>query len=266
MRAPESILPLELADVSYGTGRHRLIKNISCRFEEGRRYFVIGPNGAGKTLLLRLCHGLLRPDGGSLHWHGAAGQDPARHQAMVFQRPVMMRRTARANMDFALAAQGVGRAERRRRIGEVLARTGLERIADQPARLLSLGEQQRLALARAWALRPQVLFLDEPTASLDPPAAHAIEALIGEIADGGTTIIMTTHDLGQARRMADEILFLFRGRLKEQAPAERFFAGPRNDLARDFLAGRLLWWKRRRGGGYMPDAEGGNTGNGRKGI
>ncbi len=264
MRAPESILPLELSDVSYGSGRHRLIKNISCRFEEGRRYFVIGPNGAGKTLLLRLCHGLLHPDSGSLYWRGAA-QDPARHQAMVFQRPVMMRRTARANMDFALAAQGIGRAERRRRIGEVLERTGLERIADQPARLLSLGEQQRLALARAWALRPQVLFLDEPTASLDPPAAHAIEELIGEIADGGTTIIMTTHDLGQARRMADEILFLFRGRLKEQAPAERFFAGPRNDLARDFLAGRLLWWKRRRGGGYMPDTQPGRK-TGRKGV
>lgn len=133
------------------------------------------------------------------------------------------------------------RAERAERVEWVLERTGLTALAHRPARRLSSGEQQRLALARAWATAPEVLFLDEPTANLDPTASRAVEELIQAIHQSGTKIVMTTHDLGQARRLADEILFLYRGRLLERSDAPSFFAGPRTAEARAFLDGELLW-------------------------
>ena len=239
------LLPLELDRVSYGAGNKRLVKDVTCRFEAGRRYMIIGPNGAGKTLLLRLCHGLLKPASGSVRWRETDRRKITQGQAMVFQRSVMMRRSAAQNIDFALAARDVARPERRDRVEQALVQTGLMRVADRPARVLSLGEQQRLSIARAWALRPEILFLDEPCASLDPPATHSIENLLTEIAEAGTTLIMTTHDLGQARRLAQDVLFMFRGRLKEFSEANRFFEQPENDLARAYLRGELLWWKRR---------------------
>jgi tungstate transport system ATP-binding protein len=221
------ILPLELTDVSLEIGGQRLIKDLSCRFEAPAISIVIGPNGAGKSLLLRLCHGLLTPSAGSVRWLGAAGRNPLDYQAMVFQRPVLLRRSVAANIE------------------EALGRAGLKRFARTSARVLSFGEQQRLALARSWALRPQVLFLDEPTASIDPAATHVIEEVILAMRAEGTKIIMSTHDLGQARRLADEVLFLHRGRLMEKAASASFFDGPKNDLAEAFLRGDLLWWKRR---------------------
>jgi len=235
-----SILPLELDDVTYEAGQRDLIKSLSVRFESHARSVIIGPNGAGKSLLLRLCHGLIQPTSGAIRWQG----DPDRHaQAMVFQRPVMLRRSVTANVEYGLKLRGIAKPARRELIDEALERTGLRRRADAPARALSIGEQQRLAVARAWAMRPQVLFLDEPTASMDPAATHDFEAVLDAIHEAGTKIIMTTHDLSQARRLADEVLFLFRGRLLEHAPAEAFFAQPQNDLAQAFLRGELLWWR-----------------------
>ena len=244
--SPGSILPLELRRVSFEAGGKRLIKDISCTLEAGPSTIVIGPNGAGKSLLLRLCHGLLRPTGGEIVWRGGQGRDPSLHQAMVFQRPVMLRRSVTANVDYALKLRGVPHPQRRDLVEDALARTGLSRFARTPARVLSFGEQQKLALARAWALTPQVLFLDEPTASLDPPATHAVEQIINAIDASGTKVVMTTHDLGQARRLADQVLFLHRGRLVEMAPAEAFFSAPKEDLTRAFLDGELLWRGERR--------------------
>ena len=240
-----SILPLELRDVSLQVGNQRLIKDISCTLEANGITIVIGPNGAGKSLLLRLCHGLLEPSAGAIDWSGAAGRNPSSYQAMVFQRPVLLRRSVQANIEFALALRKVPRRRRRALVEEALGRAGLNRFANTSARVLSFGEQQRLALARSWALRPQVLFLDEPTASIDPAATHVIEEVILAMKNEGTKIIMSTHDLGQARRLADEVMFLHRGRLMEKADAEAFFAGPKNDLAQAFLRGELLWWQRR---------------------
>lgn len=243
MNAPTptpSILPLELEGVCFEAGGIRLIKDISWRFETDRRTVIIGPNGAGKSLLLRLCHGLIKPSQGEVRWQ--LESDAARHQAMVFQRPVMLRRSVAANVDYALKLRHVQPRERAETIDRVLHATGLKRLAHQPARVLSIGEQQKLALARAWALKPQVLFLDEPTASLDPSATHGVEEIIEAIHAQGTCIIMTTHDLGQARRMADEILFINRGRILESASAKAFFEKPKNDLAQAFVRGELLWW------------------------
>ncbi len=240
-----AILPLELRGVCYDSGRHRLIKAVSARLEAGPRTILLGPNGAGKSLLLRLCHGLIAPTAGEIVWRGGAGRNLLHFQAMVMQRPVLLRRSVAANIDFALSLRNISRAARKRRIAEALERTGLGAFARAPARVLSFGEQQRLALARSWALRPQVLFLDEPTANLDPAATHVIEEVIVAMAATGTKIFMATHDLGQARRLADEVMFMHRGYLLEYSAADAFFAGPENEQARAFLRGELLWWERR---------------------
>lgn len=247
MTTEPAILPLELRGVSLSRGGKQVLKDIDLRIEGSpARTLIIGPNGAGKSLLLRICHGMVSPDRGEVRWaHRGSRQSLARRQAMVFQRPVLLRRSAADNIDFALKLQGLARAERRRRVEDALERTGLTRFARAAARGLSFGEQQRLALARAMAARPQVLFLDEPTANLDPAAAHLVEEIILSLSAQGTRIVMVSHDLGQSRRLADEILFLYRGRIKERAPAGRFFASPSNDLAQAFLNGELLWWPRR---------------------
>ncbi|EME69513.1 ABC-type polar amino acid transport system, ATPase component [Paramagnetospirillum caucaseum] len=241
MRAPDTILPLELERVGFAVGGRPLLDDITLRLEAGVRTIILGPNGAGKSLLLRLCHGLLAPSDGSVRWHGAmAGEPVRRRQAMVFQRPVLLRRSAVANVRYVLALGGVPWRRRGALAMEALERFGLAALAQRPARVLSGGEQQRLALARAWAAGPDVLFLDEPTSALDPAAALSVEMAVQEFHASGTKIVMTTHDLGQARRLADEVVFLSRGRLVELAPAVEFFKGPASPQARAFLAGELV--------------------------
>ena len=192
---------------------------------------IIGPNGAGKSVLLRLLHGLLAPTTGHIAW-----PRPGR-QAMVFQKPVLLRRSVAQNIAHALSLAGIAEAAR---IAASLEEVGLPHLADRPARKLSGGEQQRVALARALALRPDILFLDEPTASLDPAATRAVEAVLLRVAARGVKLVMTTQDLHQARRLAGEILLLHRGRLMEQAPAEAFFARPHSTEAQAFLRGDIL--------------------------
>ena len=241
MASSSSILPLRLENVSYEAGGKRLIDGVSLMLGRGPRTVILGPNGAGKSLLMRLCHGLIAPSAGRIDWLGADGAEARRRQAMVFQRPVMLRRSAAANVAYALKLRRVTRSERAARTARMLERTGLGGLAGQPARRLSGGEQQRLALARAWATTPEMLFLDEPTASLDPAATGAVEDIVAQIHAAGTKIVMTTHDLAQARRIADEIVFLHRGRLLEQRPAAAFFAEPATREAAAFIAGELHW-------------------------
>ena len=226
---------LEARGVSVVLGGVRALDGLDLVLEPGLRTVVLGPNGAGKSVLLRTLHGIIAPAAGTVSW-----SRPVR-QAMVFQRPVMLRRSALANLRYALAVNGVPEPERTSRAAMALARVGLERIADRPARVLSGGEQQRLALARAWALRPGILFLDEPTASLDPGATAEVERVIASIAAEGTRIVMTTHNLGQARRLADEIVFIHAGRAAERTAADRFFDQPASNEARLFLQGELPW-------------------------
>ncbi len=238
---PGSILPLRLDGVCFDAGGARLIHDISFTLTAGPRTVILGPNGAGKSLILRLCHGLLRPSAGTVRWSDSGGVLPPRRQAMVFQTPVMLRRSAAANIAYALSLNGFSGSRRGEFVAEALGRVGLEALAHRPARVLSAGEQQRLALARAWALEPEVLFLDEPTANLDPTATRAIEETIDTMRRSGTKIVMTTHDLGQARRLSDEVLFLHRGRLVEHGPSDAFFAAPQSREVATFLKGELLW-------------------------
>ncbi len=234
-----TILPGGLESVNFDVGGQRLIDNIDLVFEPGPLTIILGPNGAGKSLTLRLAHGLLQPTSGRVFWNGVA--KPQQHQAMVFQRPVLLRRTAAGNIDFALKLKGLKRDERLRRRQKVMVLTGLAHLAERQARVLSVGEQQRLALARAWAIRPELLFLDEPTANLDPTATRAVETILTAIQETGTKIVMTTHDLAPARRLAEEVVFLHRGKLVERLPADDFFSNPKTPLARAFLNGELIW-------------------------
>ena len=237
----DPILPLRLEKVSFAVAGHTLLDSIDLQLVAGSRTVVLGPNGAGKSLLLRICHGLLKPTGGTVRWCGEVPASAPRLQTFVFQNPVLLRRSALANVEYALAVHGVRGEERRQRAEAALERTGLANLVKRPARVMSGGEQQRLALARAWALEPRVLFLDEPTASLDPAATRTVEQLVEAIQASGTKVVMTTHDLGQAHRIADDVIFMHRGRLLEHAPAKGFFKKPHSEEAEAFLAGELLW-------------------------
>jgi tungstate transport system ATP-binding protein len=235
------VLPLVAKALCYEAGGQRLIDRVSFTLTPGPCTVLLGANGAGKSLLLRLCHGLIEPSVGVISW---ANQTPTRaHRwvAMVFQKPVLLRRSAAANIEYALALKGFPRRKRKKQVDEALRSAGLSAIANRSARVLSGGEQQRLAIARAWALQPQVLLLDEPTSNLDPTATHAIETMIRDIRNAGTRIIMSTHDLNQTRRLCDEILFIHKGRLLEHASAEEFFERPRSEEARAFIEGKLIY-------------------------
>jgi tungstate transport system ATP-binding protein len=239
--AATPILPLEVRGLTFEAGGRRLLAGIDLKLRPGARTMVMGPNGAGTSLLLRLLHGLLEPSAGTIQWHGQAADDAIRRrQAMVFQRPVLLRRSALGNLQHALRSRGLSRHEQRQRAEEALHKAQLTAIAHTPARLLSGGEQQRLALARALSLAPEVLFLDEPTANLDPASTVAIERLIQDAHEHGTKIVLFTHDAGHARRLADEIVFLCDGRLEDHATAEHFFDAPGSSRVRAFLDGKIV--------------------------
>ena len=232
-------LPIVFEDVHVATGDTGILHGISLQIGAGPPTVLIGPNGAGKTTLLRTAMGLIRPSAGRVRWGGADEPGLARH-ALVFQRPVMLRRSVAANVHFALASAGVARARRAARTLELLHRVGLQDLADRPAPGLSGGERQRLALARALARDPEVLFLDEPTASLDPAATLAIEQLVRQVAASGVKVVMSTHDLGEAARLAGDVLLLHRGRLVESGPVQQLFGNPVTEEARRFVGGQLL--------------------------
>lgn len=215
-------------------GGERLIDGLSLDLSESGVSVLMGPNGAGKSLTLRLLAGLIAPD------TGRAGTERLGRSALVFQSPVLLRRTVRANIAHALSVYGVARRERPARVEALLRQGGLDALADRPARALSGGEQQRVAMMRALAGQPSLLLLDEPTASLDPHSTAAIETLIADAARAGVKVVLVTHDFGQARRLADEILFMHRGRLHEAGPTADFFAAPRSAAGRAYLDGRLL--------------------------
>ncbi|MER0237038.1 ATP-binding cassette domain-containing protein [Fulvimarina sp. MAC8] len=239
--ARPSLFPLKAEGLTFETGNRVLIDLPELTVGPKGATMILGPNGAGKSLLIQLLHGLIAPTSGTISF-GGRPIDPAarKRQAMVFQRPVMLRRSVAANLGFALKAHGVDRAERGERTRQLLAEGGFEKMADQPARTLSGGEQQRLAMLRALSTEPDLVFLDEPTSSLDPHSTCAIEEMVVRAVEHGVKVVMVTHDLGQARRLGHELIFMHHGRLTEQTPAETFFDLPQSAPAREFLAGGLL--------------------------
>ncbi len=237
----DRILPLEVRGLGLAFGARTALEDVTFALGTEGLTVVLGANGAGKSVLLRVLHGLLPAARGEILWNGRLPGPPVwRRQAMVFQKPVLLRRSVAANIAYALAARGLPRAERRRRLAAVLESCALEHLAGRPARRLSGGEQQRVALARALALEPDILFLDEPTASLDPASTRTIEQLLLRSRAAGTRLVLVTHDVAQARRLAEDVVFLHGGRVLEHAPAEAFFTRPRSEAARAHVEGRLL--------------------------
>jgi tungstate transport system ATP-binding protein len=239
MRAPVSDLPLVLDDVSLQAGATAILDRLSLTITRGAPTLVVGPNGAGKTTLLRLFMGLTSPSTGRITWGGRANSTLAR-RAILFQRPVMLRRTAAGNVDYALAQAGTPHKLRAERVAALLEQVGLSDLALRPARRLSGGEQQRLALARALARDPEILLLDEPTANLDPAATRSVEEIVLLAAHSGIKIVMASHDLGQVRRLAGDVVFLVRGALCERGPATDFLDNPNTPEAAAFLRGDLV--------------------------
>jgi tungstate transport system ATP-binding protein len=231
-----TLLPLQTTSLSLEYDGTRYVDAIDLSLKADKLTVVMGPNGAGKSLLLRLLHGLIAPTAGQVKWNGRLLDDATRkRQAMVFQRPILLRRSVASNIDFVLKLNG-----NRDRRDKILSDVGLLDFARQPARSLSVGEQQRLALARALATEPEVLFLDEPTASLDPASVLAIEQIVTRAHQNGTRIIFVTHDIGQAKRLADEVVFLHRGQLAEHTLAVQFFSAPSSPEGEAYLDGRIL--------------------------
>jgi tungstate transport system ATP-binding protein len=237
MRDRSYSLPIEFQNVAYAAGGTSILSAISLVISPGPPTLLLGPNGSGKTTFLKLAMGLLTPVAGRILF--ASGAEVARRRcAIVFQKPVMLRRSAARNVAFALKA--AARAPEAATIERLLQAVGLGGVAERPARRLSGGEQQRLALARALARDPDVLFLDEPTASLDPAATKSVEDIIVRTAERGVKIVMATHDLGQARRLAGDVVLLANGGIVEHAAATAFFQAPVTATAKRFLAGELI--------------------------
>jgi len=234
------LLPLVARRLQFAIDGRAIIRDVSFNIGSSGRTVILGPNGAGKSVMLRLLHGLLNPTGGELRWGSLTVREARDQQAMAPQHPVLLRRTVAGNLLHVLHVKGVPRGERQGLVDAALTQAGLAGLGSRAARTLSGGQKQRLAIARACVLRPAVLLLDEPTTNLDPAAVRGVEELIRAVAAAGTKILMTTHDIAQARRLAADVLFLNEGQLLEHASAAEFFAAPADPAAARFLDGELL--------------------------
>ena len=234
-----SILPLKVSEASVHRRGKRLIGPISFELPEQGFTIILGPNGSGKTTLLRIMHGVERLSSGAVNW-AVDDEDARHHQAYVFQTPIMLRRTVRENLNYPLRLVGVPRAEADQRVAEWVARIGLQEAAGLQATRLSGGEKQKLALARALIRKPQVLFLDEPCANLDGASTRDIETLLNAARLEGTRLIMTTHDIGQARRLASDVIFMLHGKLHESGPSPKVFDAPRTQELQAFYRGDIV--------------------------
>ena len=230
-----SILPLILNNISYSVGEKKILKEISTTINSGLPKIILGSNGAGKTILMKICHGLIQPTSGSVNWSKKENGYSEKKHTMVFQRPIMLRRSVLKNLIFVLKSKGYSKYYQYELINTALKLVNMEKFKGFSARCLSQGEQQKLALARAWLLKPEVLFLDEPTANLDPKATESVENIVREISNCGTQVIMSTHNLAQAKRIGDEILFIHEGELKETTLSCDFFSGPKTKEASLFI-------------------------------
>ncbi len=234
-----SILPMSFNDVVVRRRGKTLIGPVSGSVSGEKLVVVIGPTGAGKTTLLKTLHGLIKPRGGAVNWRVDWKQAVAA-QSFVFQTPVMLRRSVIQNIAYPLTLRGASRADAKERAQTLAQDMGLGAMLQRPADTLSGGERQKLAIARAMVIEPQILFLDEPTSHLDGSSTHDIETILQTARARGTCLIMSTHDLGQARRLAEEIVFLKNGQIVEWSDADSFFNTPKTEDAKAFLRGDIL--------------------------
>ncbi len=234
----KSLTPIVISNLSLLLGKTQILDEINCKIINKSIIAVLGPNGAGKSMFLKTINGLIGVEYGKINFNSREIDDHIRKEiAMVFQKPTLLRRTVLENMQFVLRKNN---KQSKLEILKLLHRVGLDTFKDRPARLLSGGEQQRLSLARALLINPSLLLLDEPTANLDPYSLNLIEEIVLTENKKGKTIILTTHDLGQAKRLAKEILFFNKGKLLEQTKAKKFFLKPKTKEAQNYINGKIL--------------------------
>ena len=233
-------LPLNVNAVSYFHGANTLLEGLTFQLSTEGITVVLGHNGAGKSLLLKALHGVIKPNRGDIRWHHISPQPTQYWRTLLLQKPRFLHCSVADNLQLVLKIAKIPKIEHAQRCEQALRYCDLNTMATRPAQVLSGGEQQRLSLARAWVLKPDVILLDEPTSQLDPNSTQSIEKLILELRSLGVKIIMTTHNLAQARRLADDILFLHEGKCIEQSSTESFFAEPSSKAVRDFFGSELL--------------------------
>ena len=233
------VLPILIDGLGFAAGGRAILDGLSARIDGQGITAIVGPNGAGKSVMLRILDGLLAPLSGSIRYGASGVSEPRR--AFVFQKPGLLRASVWTNAGLGLAPLRLSRGEAQRRTYAALRRVGLEDRAGDPARKLSAGEQQRLALAQAWAAEPDLLLLDEPTSALDPGATEAVEELIAGMARAGTKVLLVSHNLGQVARLAEDVVVLSGGRAVEHGPTHLVLSSPRTPEARAYLKGELPW-------------------------
>lgn len=222
-----------------------ILKDVSLDVEKSDVLGIIGPSGAGKTSLLRVINMLDRPDAGYVLMNGrdlwkGPRLETQRSMAMVFQKPLPFSRSVYANIAYGLKLRKMGRAEIDAAVGDALKLLDMQGKEWQYARSLSGGEAQRLAFARAYVLKPQLLLLDEPTANLDPANASIMERAIRDVNRRyGTTVILVTHNMHQARRLANKTAFMMDGELVELKPTSGLFDRPEDSRTREFVKGDM---------------------------
>ena len=240
MASNNQSLPLLMQDVTYKTQGAVLINNINLQITSSGSTIILGHNGSGKSLLLKLLHGVIQPSSGLVSWNNLTPITNQYWRTFLLQRPTFFNRSVLFNIEFVLRIADIPSNERKERYEQALEICGLTDLRNRSAHSLSGGELQKLSLARAWVLRPSVVLLDEPTVALDPPSVIGFEDIIQQFKQSHTKVIMTTHDLAQAKRLADEIVFIDRGEILEQSNAEKFFSGPTSSQAQNFISGKLL--------------------------
>lgn len=232
-------LPLTVKHLTYSKDKTVLLNDVNLDINGSNSTIILGHNGAGKSLLLKLLHGVIKPDSGSIYWNKDKPDSRQYWRSFLLQKPTFFKRSVRYNIEFVLKIAATPKNERESRCDEALAICGLQNLSERNAHSLSGGEQQKLSLARAWVLKPDVLLLDEPTVALDPPFTLSFEEIIQQFKQSHTKVIMTTHDLAQAKRLADEIVFIYGGMILENSSAEQFFRRPESEEAKKFISGKL---------------------------
>ena len=235
---PIDLLPIKMEKLNYNSSNNQIITNVNITIQSKGITVIMGPNGSGKSVLIRLLQGLLTPTTGYISYNNnPLDKSIRRRQAMVFQTPTLLRRTVLSNITFA---NSINEKIDLAHCKSLLNLLGLRAFQSYPAQLLSAGEKQRLALARALVLKPYILFLDEPTANLDPASIQLIEEIVQNANKSGVKIIFITHDIGQAKRIADDIIFLNKGEILEYTETNLFFQTPQTKETAAYLDGNII--------------------------
>jgi len=238
IESQKNFLPLSVRKASLVMNKKKLLKEVSFNVQKNSILSIVGPNGAGKTSLLKVLHGIYELNSGSISWGAYSINEIKKMQAMIFQNPLLLKRSVKENIEYVLKIRNYAKSEILNKTNEVLDLCNITELQNQQAHRLSGGEKQKLSIARAWVLNPNILFLDEPTLNLDPPSVYEIEDLIINMHEKDTFVMFASHDLRQVRKLSQEVVFLYDGKLIEKTESKKFFESSASDLTKSFIQTR----------------------------